>query len=52
MAENLVLILVAIAKIESRAGLSKGGKNYRSEFCATSEGASLEECACGHPDCE
>lgn len=27
-------------------------REYCSEFCASSEGASLEDCECGHPDCE
>ena len=30
----------------------KDGKNYCSEFCASGEGASLEDCECGHDDCE
>jgi hypothetical protein len=32
--------------------VSKDGKKYCSEFCASSEGASLEDCRCGHRDCE
>ena len=38
--------------LEPGAGVSKEGKNYCSEFCASSEGASLEDCECGHSDCE
>jgi Prokaryotic metallothionein len=39
-------------EIEAGAGVSKDGKNYCSEFCAASEGASIEDCECGHSDCE
>jgi len=39
-------------EVEAGAGVSKDGKNYCSEFCAGSEGASLEDCECGHADCE
>jgi hypothetical protein len=38
--------------LEAGAGVSKEGKTYCSEFCAASEGASLEDCECGHSDCE
>jgi hypothetical protein len=32
--------------------VTKDGKNYCSEFCASSEGASLEDCECGHSEFE
>jgi hypothetical protein len=32
--------------------VSKDGESYCSEFCASSEGASPEDCECGHPDCD
>jgi hypothetical protein len=31
--------------------VAKEGENYCSEFCASDEGASAEDCQCGHPDC-
>jgi hypothetical protein len=31
--------------------ISKNGQNYCSEFCAATEGASTEDCECGHADC-
>jgi hypothetical protein len=37
---------------EAETGVSKDGKIYCGEFCASSEGASLEDCECGHSDCE
>jgi hypothetical protein len=39
-------------EVEAGAGVSKDGKIYCGEFCASSEGASLEDCECGHSDCE
>ena len=31
--------------------VTKNGKKYCSESCASSEGASLDDCECGHADC-
>lgn len=36
----------------SAGSVTKDGKNYCSEVCANGEGASLEDCQCGHEDCD
>ena len=51
MAEEICAHPDCDCEVEVGEGVSKQGKNYCSEFCASSEGASLEECQCGHPDC-
>jgi hypothetical protein len=38
-------------EVNEGQGVSKGEDTYCSEFCASSEGASSEDCECGHPDC-
>jgi hypothetical protein len=38
-------------ELDSAGTVTKDGKKYCSEFCASSEGASLEDCECGHSDC-
>jgi hypothetical protein len=52
MAEEICAHPGCVCEIEAGAAVSKDGKNYCSEFCASSEGASLEDCQCGHSDCE
>jgi len=52
MAEELCAHPGCVCEVESGAAVSKDGKNYCSEFCASNEGASLEDCQCGHSDCE
>jgi len=52
MAEELCAHPGCVCEVESGAAVSKDGKNYCSEFCASGEGASLEDCQCGHSDCE
>jgi hypothetical protein len=32
--------------------IEKDGKKYCGEFCASGEGASLEDCQCGHEECD
>jgi hypothetical protein len=52
MAEDLCAHPECNCEVEEGATVTKDGKQYCSEFCATSEGASLGDCECGHPDCE
>ena len=35
----------------SADSVTRDGKQYCSEVCASSEGASAEDCDCGHEDC-
>jgi hypothetical protein len=39
-------------EVDNQTGITKEGKIYCSEFCASGEGASLEDCECGHDDCQ
>lgn len=38
--------------IGDNEGTKRDDKMYCGEFCASSEGATLEDCDCGHADCE
>ena len=38
-------------EVEAGSGVEKNGELYCGEFCAASEGASIEDCECGHSDC-
>lgn len=51
MAEETCENLNCVCEL-SAGSVSKDGKQYCSEFCASSEGASLEDCECGHGDCD
>ena len=51
MAEEYCAHAECNCEVEAGKGVSKGGENYCSEFCASREGASTEDCECGHADC-
>ena len=44
MAEEICTHPNCDCEVEVAEGVSKHGKNYCSEFCANSEGSSLEDC--------
>lgn len=52
MAEELCAHSECRCEVEGGTGVTKDGKTYCSEFCASGEGANPEECECGHPDCD
>jgi hypothetical protein len=52
MAEENCENLNCMCELSAGSVTTKDGKNYCSEFCASSEGANTEDCGCGHEDCE
>lgn len=51
MAQGMCANEACNCELVAEETVEKGGKEYCSEFCASSEGASLEDCECGHADC-
>jgi hypothetical protein len=51
MAEEICANEDCECELDFGEAVTKDGKKYCSEFCASSEGASLEDCECGHSDC-
>jgi hypothetical protein len=51
MAKELCASENCDCEVEPGKGVSKDGENYCSEFCASGEGASPEDCECGHEEC-
>ena len=52
MAEENCAHLNCNCEIPAGTGVAKDGKTYCSEFCASTEEATLDDCRCGHRDCE
>lgn len=51
MAEDMCANEACGCELGSVETVERDGKEYCSEFCATSEAISLEECQCGHAEC-